>query len=220
MIRHIALFALMAGLLGGCAGRLTYTGPTVPAAQTGSLLLPYGLPASWDHSLQALKGHGYTIEQANPATASITLAVAGLPQRYVDCGTIDSMAATLRDKIVRTYEFPAATEQQRYEQLMLGNIYDVDRRMALDSTAHVQLEAIDKNTTRADVQVQYQLTRHVRISNATQRDYPQYSDTITFSSGAAGRFPGFDRATQCVATGQLENEILNALQTVRSPARH
>ncbi|MFA5663704.1 hypothetical protein [Castellaniella sp.] len=217
MIRRLALFALLAGLLAGCAGRLTYTGPAVPAAQAGSVLLPYGLQAGWAHALQALERHGYRILQADPATASITLQVAGLPQQYVDCGDVQSMVATGRDKIVRTYTFPAAAGQQTYEQLMRGNIYDVNRRMALLSTVQVHLDAVGKAQTRASVQVEYKLTRTVQIRNATQRDYPAITDTIAFTSKAQGRFPGFDKATRCVATGQLEREILNALQSGGQP---
>lgn len=210
MIRTILAIALVA-VLGGCAGRLTYTGPAVPQAGIHDKTVNQTYDRAWTASIQSFERQGLTVASADKASGLVSLKFSGKPEQYLDCGQVESMVVNPRSPAKRVYQFPAASDHQVYEQLMRGNLYDVDRRLTLGGTVNVMFRRDGRNRTRITVNTQYQLTRTVQIGNVTGRHYEPVSDTIAFTTGSRGTFPGFGQATQCIATGQLEREILGMI---------
>lgn len=210
MIRTLLAIGLAAAL-GGCAGRLTYTGPAVPQAGVHDKTVNQTYDRTWAASIQSFERHGLTVASADKTSGLISLGFSGKPEQYLDCGQVESMVINPRSPARRVYQFPAASGHQVYEQLMRGNLYDVDRRLTLGATVNVMLRPDGRNRTRITVNTQYQLTRTVHIGNLADRHDEPVSDTIAFTTGSRGTFPGVGQATQCIATGQLEREILGMI---------
>lgn len=123
-----------------------------------------------------------------------------------------SKVTTPRHKIRRTYQFDGAAAHTAYEQVMDGNVWDVVRDMHMDTLVNIRLQRAGRNQTHASLEARYELTRHLKFHNATHKPYEPIVDTISFTSLSKGHFPnGIGRSTECVATGQLEKEILNAI---------
>ncbi len=195
-------------VLAGCAGRLAYTGPAIqpPIAQQKVIDQPF--ERVWASTARAFEGHNFVLTSADRASGIMALSFSGHPQQYLDCGQVESVVYNPRAQFRRTYRFPASSAHETYEQLMSGNLYDLDRSMELQGTVNVLLERIDRSHTRATIQARYDLTRTVHIANVAGKYYEPVSDTISFTTHSAGTFHGFGRATQCVATGQLEYEVM------------
>ncbi len=197
--------------LTACAGELNYSKPGVQAPIVYDKTLKQSFNQAWASTLKALEQPGFSLIDADKASGVINVAVAGIPQEQVDCGLITSIVFSPRAQIERTYTFKGASAHEDYEQLMNGNVYDVSRDMQLDNTIQLQLQALGQRQTLARVNVLYQLSRHVQMASPSQKSYPAISDTINFSSNSTGRFPGFEKATSCVATGAQERAILDLL---------
>lgn len=210
-MRGILLLALAAAGLTGCAGRLAYTGPAQPGPWQPESTVARGFEQVWAQAVSRFPARGFTIAGADKTRGVLTLAYAAAPDAYLDCGRIESVVYTPRDRIKRVYQFPAASGHQAYEQLMRGNIYDVRRDLGLQATIDIKLQRQGPRRTQAVVGAQYRLTRTVRISNATQRPYEPVVDTITLSTRSQASFPGLESATRCVATGRLERDVLAVL---------
>lgn len=206
-----AIMSIFLITLAGCAGRLNYTGPEVPASPTPVKNLHQPFDRAWNATLKAFQDRGYTVASADKRVGAIGLRLSGSPQPFIDCGQVQSMVATPRAEITRVYEFAGSAPHSAYEQLMRGNIWDVTRDMHMDAIVDVQLRPVGGDRTVATLGARYRLTRTVTLSNATDRHYEPIIDTVTFTSGSKGRFPGNERATECVATGALEREILDSI---------
>lgn len=210
MIRTLVAIALAASLA-GCAGRLTYTGPAVQQAGAHDKTLNQPLNHAWAASIQSFERHQLVVNSMDKAAGVVSLSLTGNPERYLDCGQVESMVVNPRAIARRVYQFPAASSHQVYEQLMRGNLYEVDRRLELGGTINVMLQHAGRNQTRVTVNSLYRLTRTVHVGNVAGRYYEPVSDTITFTTSSRGTFPGLEQATQCIANGQLEKEILGML---------
>lgn len=211
-MRGILVLTLVAAGLAGCAGRLAYTGPDQPAQTQTERTVDRGFDQVWAQAVSRFPAQGYAIAGADKTQGVLTLAYAGAPDAYLDCGRVESVVYTPRDRVKRVYQFPASSGHQRYEQLMRGNIYDVQRDLRMQATIDVKLQRQGRGQTQAVVGARYQLTRTVQVSNATQRPYEPISDTITLSSRSKASFPGQESATQCVPTGRLERGVLAVLE--------
>lgn len=210
-MRGILFLALTAAGLTGCAGRLAYTGPAPATAWQPESTVARGFEQVWAQAVSRYPARGFTIARADKAQGVLTLAYAAAPDAYLDCGRVESVVYTPRDRVKRVYQFPAASGHQVYEQLLRGNIYDVQRDLGLQATIDIKLQRQGRRHTQAVVGAQYQLTRTVQISNATHRPYEPVTDTITLSTRSQAAFPGLESATRCVATGRLEREVLAVL---------
>ena len=210
MIRTIVAIAF-AAILVGCAGRLTYTGPAVQQAGAHDKTLNQPFDRAWAASIQSFERHNLVVASMDRAAGVVSLDLTGNPERYLDCGQVESMVVNPRSPARRIYQFPAASGHQVYEQLMRGNLYEVDRRLELGGAINVIFQRDGRNRTRVTVNTLYQLTRTIHVGNVVGRHYEPVSDTIAFTTSSRGTFPGFEQSTQCIANGQLEKEILGLL---------
>lgn len=214
-MQKLLIASIMAIGLTGCAGRLAYTPPAVqpPSMDSKTVLRPYD--QVWKDSADTLARGPWVIDTLDRNTGVMVLRFSGNPEKYLDCGTVDGSVSNLRPgaQITRAYQFPAASANQTYEQPVDGNIYDVTRTMGLAGTINVRLRQEGKKATRAAVNAQYDVTRTASISNTpTGRVYAPIKDSVSFASHSQGTLPGPGRATQCVATGELEREVLAAIR--------
>lgn len=209
-IRQAAALAVIG--LSGCAGRLTYAPPAVqpPIMSDTTIAAPYA--QVWKTSTQKLAAGPWVIERQDPTTGLMVLHFTGNPERYLDCGTVESDVTNPRAQLTRHYRFPGSSPHQSYEQIVYGNLYDVDRAMEVAGTINVLFKASGARSTRAQVNAHYVVTRTVSLGNTpTGRFYAPIKDTVAFSSGSAATLPGPGRSAQCVATGALERDVLAAI---------
>lgn len=214
MQRLLMASIMMIGLT-GCAGRIAYTPPAVQPPSMDNKTVARSFDRVWKDSTDALARGPWVIESQDRNTGLIVLRFAGNPEKYLDCGIVDSSVSNPRPgaPFTREYRFPGASPQQTYEQIVYGNIYDVTRTVGLNGAINVLFERLGRQSTRASVNAQYEVTRTANISNTpTGRFYAPIKDSVSFSSHSQGTLPGPGRATQCVATGQLEREVLAAIR--------
>jgi len=114
----------------------------------------------------------------------------------------------------RHYEFAAAKAQQTFEVLKNG-LWDMDRKMNLEGRVNLIFEETSPSSTRVSANIKYVVSRSI-TSKQRGSNFPPSStdDVISFNSGGSASFPaGTDgRATECVPTGKLEQEILSAVK--------
>lgn len=208
----IALISIAALGVAGCASRAAYTPPPVQPAAMNDATIAQSLDRVWPQAVRALASNGWIISSEDKATGLIVLNHAGGPEKYIDCGTIESDVTNPRAQLNRHYRFPGAAAHQAYEMVVRGNLYDAVRTMELRNTINVLMTRSAPKATRVTVNALYDVTRTVNLSNPpTGKFYAPMRDQVTFSSTSMAMLPGPGRATQCVATGQLEREVLSTI---------
>ncbi|MFV0283751.1 MAG: hypothetical protein ACK5JE_08185 [Castellaniella sp.] len=194
-------------LLGGCAGQITYTPPTNQLPGTNEKTVDKAVDEVWKTTVPALGKNFFVINNLDKSSGLINVSYSGDPEKYVDCGVIDSQVSNARGK--REYRFPAAAADQSYEIMQGGMLYYLQRKMNLEGRVNLVFEPIEKNKTRVTANIKYVLTRQVRVAPAAG-GFPQtFSDTISFGANSGASFPGQGQNTYCVSNGHLEREILN-----------
>jgi len=207
------LMILSLAALTSCAGKMSYVQPTAPTPATTVTTIARPLEAVWQASVRTLGTQFFVINTIDKSSGLINLSYAGDPEKYVDCGQITSYVKNAAGE--RTYEFPGARAAQFYEIMEGGDLFRLLRTMALQGRVTVLFEDLGPDQTRVTLNTRYVLTKEVKAQHVAAR-YPEYfTETIAFNAGGAAAFPSSNingQATTCVATGQLEHDILTAIQ--------
>lgn len=210
-------FLLLTGfLLASCAGNVDYVRPSA-LAQPGSNSKVIDKPREtiWNAAVPELGKQFFIINNLDKSSGLINVSYSGDPEKYIDCGRITSYVQNARGP--RTYDFPAAKAQQTYEVMDLVNggiLFSVDRRMSLEGRVNLVFEEIGPSQTRITANTRYVVQRHIVARNVAN-NFPQtLDDSLSFNAGGSASFPGAanDQVTECVATGNLEREILSAVR--------
>lgn len=211
---RLFFFAVVSVLLSGCAGKVDYIRPSSEGRKLdNSFVINKPRDDAWDAIVPKLGKSFYVINNMDKSSGFINISYSGDPEKYIDCGMIDSYVKNARGE--RRYLFPAASAQKSYE-IMNPNVglFFVDRRMSLDGRVNLVLEATNQSETRVTANTRYAVQRQMTV-RSVQGGIPQsMSDSITFNSGGGGSFPsgGNSSGLECVSTGVLEREILDAIQ--------
>jgi hypothetical protein len=93
-----------------------------------------------------------------------------------------------------------------------GGLFNLQRKMALEGRVNLVFEEIAPSQTRVTANTRYVVTRTQTVTAAGNGMSHTSNANVTFNSGATGAFaPGPDgRFAECVATGDLENDILSS----------
>ena len=207
MKKIIMLFILLT-LLSSCAGKLEYTRPLGKPMLNNSIVFNMGKDQLWKQLVPELGKKFFVINNLDKDSGIINLSYSGDPQKYVDCGYINSYVKNARGE--RTYYFPASKAFQEYE-IMQNGLYFVSRKMNLEGRINIIVEEINSNKSRVTVNTKYILTKNISVSDANRKIVNTVADTISFNSGQENSFPGTQVVT-CQANGELENEILLLLK--------
>lgn len=192
--------------LEGCAGKVAYLPPDQPAAITNSIVLDQPRAEVWNNMVPALGRSFFVINNLEKESGFINLSYSGDPEKYVDCGVIDSYVKNARGE--RTYRFPAAAAHKTYETFENGTAWQgVDRTMTLDGRLNVVLEEMETSKTKLTVTAKYVLTKKVAITTVDARIHHQ-QDSISFSTNGKAVF---ESDTICRPTGALEKEVFNTI---------
>lgn len=167
--------------------------------------------AVWNSAVPKLGKQFFVINNLDKSSGLINLSYSGDPESYVDCGRIISYVSNARG--ARTYDFPASKADQQYE-VMSGNLFFVHRKMSLDGRINLIFEELSPNETRVTANTKYVLSKTFTVNGVTGGIPQTQTDSISFNSGGTASFPTVSdgRATECVSTGKLESEILQAIK--------
>ncbi|MEO6021983.1 MAG: hypothetical protein ABIP64_02490 [Burkholderiales bacterium] len=218
-IRHFS-FVVVIAVLVGCSMLETkqpgpppvkpptaYTKPEVEVVSDIERIAWRPKRVVWKKFMLAVSRTPFFIDHIDEAKGEFQVHYSGDPRNYVDCGRV--MNTVKMSEGDKTYDFPAASPYQQYQIMRKDKLYQVERRMSLEATVRMVLEAIQPEKTRVATASNYTLTRDQTVVGGSAR--PQaLTDTISFNTGETGVFP--NAATKCQPTGKLENEILGLLK--------
>ncbi len=213
---RIALTTLPAIFLAACAGlggRTDYIGPLSEATNTMNVkVIERSREAVWNSTVPELGKQYFIINNLDKSSGLINISYSGDPERYIDCGRINSYVKNARGE--RTYDFAGSKAQQSYEIMNpAAGLFFVDRRMNLEGRVNLIFEEIGPMKTRVTANTRYVVnrTQEVRDMQGVARTF---SHSISFNSGRGASFPANadGQSASCVPTGALEREILSAIQ--------
>jgi len=209
---RIVVIVMLLFVAEGCGGRVNYIPPSGAIPQERSTYINASKDQVWKKIIPALSNSFFVINNLDKDSGLINVSYSGDPEKYVDCGYVESYVKNFRGE--RKYFFPASKAHQIYEVMdtKRGALYRVDRKMNLDGRINIVIEEVGPERCKLSVNVKYVLTRSstIRSSNGP---VDNLSDAISFTSGQKAQFPvgGGRGGTQCQPTGKLEKEILEIL---------
>jgi hypothetical protein len=196
----------------GCAGKQDYIRPSTYSTPGANVkVIDKSRDAVWNAAVPELGKRFFVINNLDKASGLINISYSGDPEKYVDCGRIISYVKNARGE--RTYNFAASKAQQSYEIMMPAGLFLVDRTMSLDGRVNLIFEELAPNQTRVTANTKYVVQRQVAIRNVANNVPQTLKDSITFNTGGSAPLgSSTDNTVDCIATGALELEILDAIQ--------
>ncbi|OPL14103.1 MAG: hypothetical protein AVO39_09635 [delta proteobacterium MLS_D] len=213
-MKKLILASLILSILTvGCAGRYDYRPPSSIVPQKNSVEINKSKDEVWKIIVPALGKNFFVINNLDKESGIINISYSGDPEKYVDCGHIESYVKNARGE--RTYRFPASSAHQTYEVMDMnqgGGLFFVDRKMHLEGRMNLIVEEIAPNRTLITANTKYVLTKSGTVRNV-QNAMSSFSDTISFNTNQGDRFPGggSQPGTFCQANGNFEKEVLSLL---------
>lgn len=199
--------------LTACAGKVDYIRPTSQVSSSANVkVINKPRDTVWNATVPELGKRFFMINNLDKSSGLINVSYNGDPEKYIDCGRVISFVKDANGE--RTYDFAAAKGQQTYEIMAVGTgLFRIDRKMALEGRVNLVFEELSPTQTRVTANTRYVVQRNQVIYNAANNIPQSRSDNISFNSGAGASFPaGSDgRTADCVANGQLERELLSAV---------
>jgi len=197
----------------GCAGRLEYRPPNGNAPQQNSVEIDKSKDEVWKIIVPALGKNFFVINNLDKESGIINISYSGDPEKYVDCGYIESYVKNARGE--RTYYFPASSAHQTYEVMDMkqsGGLFFIDRKMHLEGRMNLIVEEMEPTKTLVTANTKYVLTKSGTVRNV-QNASSSFTDTISFNTNQGDRFPasGSHTGTVCQANGNFEKEVLSLL---------
>lgn len=197
----------------GCAGKLDYVRPIIkPGTANNSKTIEKSRDAVWNSSVPELGKQFFVINNLDKSSGLINVSYNGDPEKYIDCGRVTSYVKNARGE--RTYDFPGAKAQQQYEVMDNGWLFYINRRLSLEGRVNLVFEELSPTQTRVTANTRYVVQRQLTGTSAADGIPRSFSDSISFNSGSSSAFAPnkHGQATECVATGVLEREILSAIK--------
>jgi hypothetical protein len=208
-MRIAALICVAA--LAGCAGRVDFVHPDAPLRLENSKVINKSRDVVWNAAIPALGKQFFTINNLDKSSGLVNISYSGAPEKYIDCGQISSYVQNARGE--RTYKFAGASANERYEVMIPQGLFNVDRRMSVEGRMNLIFEEVGPTETRVTANTRYVVTKQVQIQSVANNQVANKTDTISFNSGGGASFPGANdgRATECVARGTLETDVLSLM---------
>jgi hypothetical protein len=205
-LSHFFLFGISLFLLTGCAGKVNYTPPSTTSTAKNSITVDESVDRVWKTIIPSLGSSFFVINNIDKDSGFINLSYSGDPEKYIDCGMVESHVKNMRGE--RRYRFPAASAYEEYETFNNGqDLFFVKRKMDLEGRINIILQELSAEQTLVTVNTKYLVTKDATVTHV-QGASQRLSDTITFNTNGSARFP---QNTECVATGALEREVLKNL---------
>ena len=219
MRRQTLAVLLVGAVLMGCASSSQNYRPPKHYLADNEIVVPLVRDAVWDLIIPALAQRFYVINNIDRTSGFLNVSYSGDPGRFIDCGVISGEVTDAAGN-KETYQFPAAQESASYKTTFVfgqgiyaePRVVNVSRTMELEGRINLVLTESLPKATSIRVNIRYVVTKTNRYRGTTVAYRDSHSETLSFSSGEVASFPEAD--TRCVATGELERDILGSIQAV------
>ena len=212
IMNRLLLCAVGSSFLVGCAGKIDYVRPDRPATVANTKVIELHRDQVWNAAVPELGKRFFVINNLDKSSGLVNVSYSGDPEQYINCGVISSYVSNARGE--RTHRFPAATASKQYEVMHNGQLFFLNRKMELEGRVNLVFEEMSSNQTRVTANTRYVVKKTVTGNNAQGQMIPPQSDTIAFNTGKSASFSSNDgrATTECVSTGRLEADILDAIR--------
>lgn len=207
MKKSVLVSCLVLVVAGCSSGKFTYIQPEKNYKTNNLIRIDKPRSEVWKKILPPLRSSVFIINNLDKNSGVINISYSGNPEKYVDCGIIDSYVNDAQGE--RTYNFPASSEYQEYETIGDDdNLYLMERKMNLEGRIKITVQEVSPDSTFVAVNSKYVVTKKLLISNP-EGEGGNLSDRVSFPTNGSASFLG--SKTICYATGALEKEVLNSL---------
>jgi len=184
---------------------------TLPSDHFRVIVMPRNVVL--DVSISRLGNKSFVIDNPGKSSGLLSVSYSGDPEKFIDCGHVTSHVKDAGGQ--RDYDFPGAKAQMTYDIMNGNTLLHIDRKMSV--TAHVSLafREINPNQTKVTANTLYVVRKDVTSTNADTDFHQSWSDSVSFTTRGAAPFGNEINSaatTSCVATGELEREVLTAIE--------
>ena len=206
IMKKWVFLSLLAFFAVGCAGKFEYIKPSQSYKTSNTITINKPKDEVWKKIISSLGSSFFVINNIDKESGFINISYSGDPEKYIDCGVIDSYVKNAMGE--RRYHFPAASAYQEYETMVGGqNLLFYKRKMNLEGRINLIIQELSQDSTLVTVNIKYVVTKNILVSNP-QGQSTNLSDSISFNTNGSATFP---KGTSCYATGALEREVIDAL---------
>jgi Holliday junction resolvase RusA-like endonuclease len=193
-------------VISGCAGKVNYIPPTHSQNIQNSKVVNVNKNEVWKKVVSSLGSSFFVINNLDKESGFINLSYSGSPEKYIDCGQIDSYLSNARGK--RRYVFPTSTGFKEYETMINGYLGFHKRKMELNGRINIVIQEEAPIQTRVTVNTRYVINKDIRSSNPQGQSYHS-NESISFNTNGSSTFQ--EGCTECCATGKLEQEVFKII---------
>lgn len=205
-MKKYILISCLSLFIVGCAGKFSYIQPSQSYKIKNSVTINKSRSQVWKNIIPSLGSSFFVINNIDPVSGFINISYSGNPEKYIDCGVVDSYVSNLRGE--RKYNFPAASAYQEYETLEKGQyLIFYKRKMNLEGRINIIVQEVSTDSTLVTVNIKYIVTKDI-VASSPQGQSARLNDSISFNTNGSSTFP---QKTSCYATGALEREVLSTL---------
>jgi hypothetical protein len=209
-MRGLISILTLVGLLAGCAGKLEYQQPITQQTVSNVKIVNKSKDEVWKTAIANLSKNFFVINNIDKSSGFINVSYSGDPEKFINCGTINSYVSNTRGE--RNYTFPASSAFQRYEAMENGVLVFLERKMNLEGRINIIVEEMTKDQTRITVNIKYVVDRHLVVKLAGNNMTNRLDNSITFNTNSSSSFQssGKSQPVLCFPTGTLEASVLEA----------
>lgn len=201
---------LIVGAVAGCASSdVNYAKPSMKKDSENELVVNKSFNSTWEDAVDGLSQSFFVINNISKDSGIINVSFStDQPSQYIDCGsTTWTSSHPARGEQTWIYEV-ADDSSVWYGVEGTNHIGQRTRNTDLSGRINIFLKQISAKQTRIRTNIRYVLNIKVIEQGITAPHHGENTSTVTFSSGETG---GSEGDAQCVATGNLENEVLSAI---------
>lgn len=192
----------------GCAGDFAYKPPEKTSGSIeNTVQIKSPKNEVWKTITLALDDSSFVIDDFDKNAGFIYLSYSGDPEKYIDCGIIESYVKDAWGQ--RRYKFPASASYEEYETMVgTQKVLYHERKMNLEARVNVALQETSKNSTLITVNTKYILIKDI-VTTDSYGKQNLTNDEISFNTKNSGTYQ--DDGLVCSATGALEREVVSSL---------
>jgi len=210
--RNLLFFIFVGLLLSGCiTGTHSYIQPAAPKIEN-SLVINNSQDEVFAGFLAKGKKGVFVIDSTDQSAGLIRLSYNGDPEQFVDCGIVQMTAKDIHGE--RSYVFPSARKEMTFESTDKGNLYNIRRKMDLETKVNVVFKELSATSTQVSVDCKYILTKNseIRLVGGSVLESAPINviDSVSFHTGGRGTFT--NSTGTCNPTYALERQVLSFAQ--------
>lgn len=207
--KYFFLFIGMVFLFNACAGKTDYTMPSPPEKPQNTITINLPKDEVWKKIIPEIGKSFFVINNIDKDSGLVNISFSGNPEWYLDCGTVFTQVSNLAGE--RTYMFPGEKQQQCYEIMENGKLFQYNRTMDLEGRINLIVEESNPHKTIITINTKYIVRLKSYIADVGTRQASLYDNSITFNTGGCAQFPMMP--TTCCSNGKLEKKLLDIIKS-------